>query len=124
MPMKKSRYTCPCCGYMTFGNWPGSYEICRICFWEDDPVQILDPWFEGGANKPALSQAQANYAEFGAMERRFIGNVKGVRASDIRDQTWRQVSEHDRRHVRALNDLSEHEQRDLGIWYYWKRHAA
>lgn len=122
--MKKNGYTCPCCGYLTFGEWPGSYEICRVCFWEDDPVQALDPWFEGGANKPSLIQAQANYAEFGAMERRFIENVKGVRSADIRDPEWRRVAGYDRSFARAPRDLTEAEHGDLSVWYYWKRHAA
>jgi hypothetical protein len=122
--MKKGSYTCPCCGYLTFGKWPGSYEICRVCFWEDDPVQILDPWFEGGANKPSLVQAQTNYAEFGAMEKRFIANVKGVRSGDTRDPEWRRVVEYDRSFVRAPGDLTELEHADLDVWYYWKRHAA
>ena len=39
-----TRSPCPCCGFMTFdvesrGNW----EICPVCFWEDDPVQSADP---------------------------------------------------------------------------------
>lgn len=35
--MKK--YTCPCCGYKTLEEEVrGSYEICPICFWEDDSV--------------------------------------------------------------------------------------
>ncbi|NIP43329.1 MAG: hypothetical protein GWN61_14025, partial [candidate division Zixibacteria bacterium] len=33
-------YTCPCCGYRTLDDPPGSYDICGICFWEDDTVQL------------------------------------------------------------------------------------
>jgi hypothetical protein len=29
------RFDCPCCGYPTLGT-RGGYEICRICWWEDD----------------------------------------------------------------------------------------
>jgi hypothetical protein len=30
------KYTCPCC-YKTLGEEPpDTYEICEICFWEDD----------------------------------------------------------------------------------------
>jgi hypothetical protein len=122
--MNRRSYTCPCCGYLTFEEWPGSYEICRVCFWEDDPVQILDPWFEGGANKPSLIQAQANYAEFGAMERRFIKNVKGVRPGDVRDLEWRRVAEYDRSFARSPRDLTESEHGDLSAWYYWKPQRA
>ncbi|UOX88817.1 hypothetical protein MUY14_45345 [Amycolatopsis sp. FBCC-B4732] len=33
-------YPCPCCGHLAFGEPPGSYGICGVCFWEDDPVQL------------------------------------------------------------------------------------
>lgn len=43
-------YTCPCCGYKTLDEEPpDTFDICRICFWEDDGVQFQDPDFEGGA---------------------------------------------------------------------------
>ena len=37
--MKK--YTCPCCGYQSLDS-DGDYDICEICFWEDDPYQKLN----------------------------------------------------------------------------------
>ncbi len=115
-------YPCPCCGYFTLDDWPGSFEICRICFWEDDPVQNLDPWFEGGPNRVPLIQAQANYAQFGAMERCFIEKVEPARATDRKDPTWRAVSEDDRALVRTPRELWEAGQgRDLDAWYYWRR---
>jgi len=54
-------YTCPCCGYFVFGEPPGSFEICGICGWEDDPVQAANPCTSGGANSESLSQAQDNF---------------------------------------------------------------
>jgi len=38
MDQAASTYPCPCCGYLVFTEPPGSYDICSICFWEDDPV--------------------------------------------------------------------------------------
>jgi hypothetical protein len=49
--------TCPCCGYKTLPE-KHLYDICPICFWEDDIVQFEDPDFEGGANIVSLRQAQ------------------------------------------------------------------
>ena len=77
-------FPCPCCGYLTLsegGHW--TFEICPICFWEDDKVQFEDPSYSGGANKVSLEQARKNFAEFGAKERRFIGEVRKPHESEI-----------------------------------------
>lgn len=45
-------YTCPWGGYQTITEEPpGTYDICRICYWEDDGGQFRDPDYEGGANR-------------------------------------------------------------------------
>jgi hypothetical protein len=49
---------CPSCGFMTLQGEYGSYAICDLCDWEDDPVQLANPTSEGGANKKSLAQAQ------------------------------------------------------------------
>ncbi len=58
---------CPVCGTNSFTkeNFPGSYEICEVCGWEDDSVQFDDPDFEGGANDPSLNQARINFKKRG-----------------------------------------------------------
>lgn len=40
---------------------PGTFDICRVCVWEDDNVQFRDPDYEGGANRVSLRQARENY---------------------------------------------------------------
>jgi len=45
-------YPCPCCGHRIFDEPPGSCDICKICFWEDDNVQLRWPDYAGGANIP------------------------------------------------------------------------
>lgn len=63
------KYKCPCCGFYTFNERPdGSYDICPVCFWEDDYIQLNDENFAGGANKVSLVQARKNFLEFGACE--------------------------------------------------------
>lgn len=32
---------CPCCGYRTLRE-RGDYEICKICFWEDDGLNEIN----------------------------------------------------------------------------------
>ncbi|WP_317854486.1 CPCC family cysteine-rich protein [Chakrabartyella piscis] len=67
------KYKCPCCGYYTFAEKPnGTYDICEVCFWEDDPIQLDEPTYEGGANRVSLLQAQQNFLSFGACEKEMI----------------------------------------------------
>jgi hypothetical protein len=71
------RYPCPCCGYLTLREAPtGTYEICKVCFWEDDGVQFDDLDSEGGANRVSLNQARRNFCEHGVSEPRFAGYVR------------------------------------------------
>ena len=59
------KYKCPCCGFYTFDERPnGNYDICKVCFWEDDPIQSVDERCEGGANRVSLAQARKNYIKF------------------------------------------------------------
>lgn len=51
-------FPCPSCGFLTFGEPPGSYEICELCGWEDDHVQLAHPYMGGGANSLSLVQHQ------------------------------------------------------------------
>lgn len=75
---------CPCCGYLTFGeDCPGSFDICPVCFWEDDPIQFTDPTYKGGANNVSLEEAQRNFAEFGASSREFIDKVRRPEPNEI-----------------------------------------
>ena len=74
---KPERFKCPCCGYLTYTREPsGTYDICPVCYWEDDPVQLEDENFEGGANKVSLVQARKNFEEFGACEKRLLPYVR------------------------------------------------
>ncbi len=80
------KYTCPCCGYKTLEEKPpGTFEICPICFWEDDNIQFKDPDYKGGANNVSLREAQKNFVKFGASEKRFIKNVRKPTKDDEKD---------------------------------------
>ncbi|WP_374940084.1 CPCC family cysteine-rich protein [Streptomyces finlayi] len=58
-------YPCPCCGNRVLDAMPGSYEICPVCFWEDDGVQFRWPTMAGGANKVSLPPFEATEAPVG-----------------------------------------------------------
>lgn len=121
--MTKQPYTCPCCGYQTLSGFPGSYEICHVCFWEDDQVQILDPWYPGGANKVSLVEAQKNFERFGACDEQAMTFVKGILPGDERDPEWRPAEDIDRHIVKTPRDLAESELSNLKAWYYWENNV-
>lgn len=88
--MLEDKFPCPCCGYKTFEERPnGTYHICEVCFWEDDPIQLKDPDYDGGANRISLREGQRNFQAFGACERDVIGNVRKANANERRDQDWK-----------------------------------
>ncbi|WP_127544894.1 CPCC family cysteine-rich protein [Paenibacillus amylolyticus] len=77
-------FTCPCCGYKTLDEEPsGTYNICSICFWEDDGVQLDDPDYAGGANVVSLREGQSNFLKFGACEERCIQFVRKPNENDV-----------------------------------------
>jgi hypothetical protein len=84
------KFACPCCGYKTMSEKPGgTYNICQVCFWEDDPFQFNDPDCEGWANGVSLRQGQKNFQEFGACARDMIKNVRGPNIAELRGEDWK-----------------------------------
>jgi len=67
---KNTKRLCPCCGNAVFLLPSGSFEICPICFWEDDTSQ-LENEDQLGANRVSLAQARKNFHKFGVCEKRF-----------------------------------------------------
>jgi hypothetical protein len=64
-----TRYACPCCDSLTLTEAPpGTHAICPVCNWEDDLVQFRDLDYTGGANKPSLREARANFRRLGASD--------------------------------------------------------
>lgn len=49
---------CPCCGFFTLEQEYGSFDLCPVCDWEDDGVQLANPTSGGGANSYSLAEAQ------------------------------------------------------------------
>lgn len=62
------KHRCPCCNYKTLTyNDPLCYEICPVCYWENDPVQNNNENYCGGANGISLIEAKKNYQIIGAV---------------------------------------------------------
>ena len=63
---------CPVCGCLTLRGGP--FDVCRVCFWEDDGVR--DPDAVSAPNRITLAEARANYAAFEACDRRVLHLVR------------------------------------------------
>jgi len=81
------KFICPCCGYFTIDT-RGNFEICPICYWEDDPVQFERPDYVGGANPCSLRQSQQNYIALGACDAAMMRKVRPASESDRCDASW------------------------------------
>ncbi|QLQ38938.1 CPCC family cysteine-rich protein [Micromonospora robiginosa] len=70
-------YACPCCGFLTLGE-RGGYEICDVCFWEDDGQDEHDAGrVRGGPNRNvSLLEARRNFTACGAADPRDLRHVR------------------------------------------------
>lgn len=80
------KHQCPCCGYVTLGA-RCEYEICPVCFWEDDdPTETFgQPAAERpqGPNHGHLWQARENFLAFGSAEHKDKQWVRPPRTDEI-----------------------------------------
>jgi hypothetical protein len=84
------KYKCKCCGYYTLlekpldpHRYPGTFEICPVCDWEDDSLQFLNPDKNFGPNKVSLNEAKLNFKKFGAKRSESLKFVRKVRNDEI-----------------------------------------
>ena len=77
------RYACPCCGSVTLPS-RGAFDLCPVCFWEDDGQDNHDAnLVRGGPNGSAsLTEARANFAAFGASDRVFLDRVRSPTSTE------------------------------------------
>ncbi len=116
------KYPCPCCGYRVFEEPPGSWDICPICFWEDDLSQLRFAHMAGGANRLCLADAQRNYTEKGVSQPGMEQHVRRPSNYDLRDEAWRPIdSSRDdiEEPVRGV-DYGGTYPGETTLLYYWK----
>jgi hypothetical protein len=66
---------CDCCDFFTILEGE-DYEICPVCFWQQDAFGIREPDEKSGANHGlTLRAGRANFRAFGACEEKFKTNV-------------------------------------------------
>ena len=64
---------CPCCHYLTLSE-RGDYEICVVCYWEDDGASKDDHY--SGPNHQTLKQGRDNFIRFGACDEKAKEHVE------------------------------------------------
>ena len=77
-------HPCPCCGYRTLPG-RGDYDLCPVCWWEDEGVE---PWEYSGPNGETLVEAQQRFL---AQRRPYWlrpGKVRAPKRHESRDPGW------------------------------------
>jgi len=88
-PASRELGFCPCCGYQSLPeDQPGSYEVCPVCDWMDDPVQFHNPAYVGDTNHVSLSDARENFEEHGACTPGAAPDTRDPREDERRDPNW------------------------------------
>lgn len=68
---------CPCCGYYTCDPYNlGCYDICPVCFWEDESAENDNPEEVSEVNHISLVEARKNFIEFGACKKEMLKYVR------------------------------------------------
>lgn len=65
--VSEGRFQCPCCDYFTLMG-RGGYEVCPVCYWEDDGADMSRLDEVSGPNHQTLRQARNNFERIGAAD--------------------------------------------------------
>ncbi len=106
--MEDAKIKCPCCGYYTLDEFYDSYDICPVCFWEEDLLQLINPIEDGGANGCSLIRARLSFKRTGVSEERFAEDVRPPLQEELHGIDY----ESPRGEYDEANDV-------LYIRYYW-----
>jgi Cysteine-rich CPCC len=77
-------YPCPCCHFPTLTT-RGGFEVCPVCYWEDDGQDSHDAdRVRGGPNGSlSLTNAIANFAKIGACAPTALDRVRKPTCDEI-----------------------------------------
>lgn len=75
---------------MVFDEAPGSFDICPICYWEDEAMQLRYP-NETGANRLTLIESQTNFEALGYGDLKNKKFVRKPNKEENKDSSWRKI---------------------------------
>ncbi len=80
----KAAFQCPCCKFKALSR-RHLFEICPVCFWEDDGQDEANAErVLGGPNgNLSLRQAQINFEKFSVCDERYKQNVRSPEPDEI-----------------------------------------
>ncbi len=113
------KIACPACGFLVLEEeFYGSYDICPICGWEDDGVQLANPCSGGGANGESLHECQQQILKQYPLG---IGEASGF----TRDSEWRPLTEEEVSRYEERRKQSHWNEKAIlePASAYWKRAA-
>lgn len=94
----KHKVQCLVCEYLTV-HIRGDYEICPVCFWEDDLLSNDPDEVEGGPNGDlSLNMARTNFLELGAVSIDYLQHVRAPYPNEIQ------------KGLPGVNDIGERQQ--------------
>lgn len=77
----KIRTRCLCCGNYALIGTDTAYDICPVCFWENDVPEDESKF--SGANNMTLGQGRANYLAFGACDEKMLPHTRPPRREEL-----------------------------------------
>ncbi|HEY9293499.1 MAG TPA: CPCC family cysteine-rich protein [Microlunatus sp.] len=114
------QHPCPCCGHRTLPA-AGAYDLCPVCFWEDDPNQLHHPRSADGANGKSLIEAQQAYLRIAAIDEIFSARVRPARDRELLDDGWYPIAPE-----QDPDTEDAHPDRPIGDYtdlYWWGRRS-
>ena len=69
---KNGKFECPCCSYFTLDG-VAQYDICPVCFWEDDGTTSEHCFSPNGIT---LDEGRENFKTYGASKERDVKHVR------------------------------------------------
>jgi uncharacterized protein YjbI with pentapeptide repeats len=86
----QDKQVCPCCYSRTLTS-RGRFEICEVCYWEDDDQDDVDADFvRGGPNgNLSLTEGRANYSALRSCDRLHSPSVRRPRPEELTAKSMR-----------------------------------